>query len=34
MFFGKIFFFNENYKGLLSIGYIDKKQKLQPLKFI
>lgn len=32
--FWENFFFNENYKGLLSIGYIDKKQKLQPLKFI
>jgi|TARA_B110000046_G_C12988894_1_gene396947 hypothetical protein len=31
--FWENFFFNEDYKGLLSIGYIDKKQKLQPLKF-
>lgn len=31
--FWENFFFNEDYKGLLSTGYIDNKQKLQPFKF-
>ena len=31
--FWENFFFNEDYKGLLSNGYVDKKQKLIPFKF-
>lgn len=31
--FWENFFFNEDYKGLLSNGYVDKKQKLLPFKF-